>query len=105
MKAWVVRIMPEAKKHMAEIKDRGMQQSLTKALQRLQQEPDKRGKPLHDELLGFRSLRAVGERYRIIYKVIEETYEVHVVTVGIRKEGSRIDAYEVAQRLLKAGRI
>ncbi len=56
-------------------------------------------------MIGFRSLRAVGERYRIIYKVIEETHEVHVVTVGIRKEGSRIDAYEVAQRLLKAGKI
>jgi len=42
------------------------------------------GKPLSDELLGFRSLRF--KRYRIIYKVEEEKHLVIVYMIGHRSK-------------------
>ena len=102
MTPWRVIIMPEAKKRLAAIKDATIQQGLKNALRRLEDDPDKRGKPLHEKLMGFRSLRAVGERYRIVYQVIDRSREVHVVTLGIRREGSRNDVYVIAEKLFDA---
>jgi len=56
-----------------------------------------------DELAGYHSLRAVGQRYRIIYKVKEEEVLVVVVTLGIRKEGDKKDVYELAKKLIRLG--
>ncbi|MFN2385068.1 MAG: type II toxin-antitoxin system RelE/ParE family toxin [Thermoanaerobaculia bacterium] len=62
------------------------------------------GKPLAEDLIGFRGLRAVGQRYRIIYSVDPDI--VHVWAVGgLRREGSRSDIYELARRLLRQGLI
>lgn len=105
MEPWRVVVMPEAKKHLTSIKDSRVQQGLKNALERLREDPDKRGKALRDDLLGFRSLRAVGERYRIVYQVVEEQHKVNVVAVGIRKEGSSQDAYKVTSQLVKRGAI
>jgi len=41
------------------------------------------GKPLRGRLEGLRSLRA-GE-YRVIYRVVQEEGEVHIITIGHRK--------------------
>ena len=54
-------------------------------------EPKKRGKPLTANLLGYRSIRAAGQRYRIIYKVLEDRIIVIVIAVGIMKEGYNKD--------------
>jgi mRNA interferase RelE/StbE len=105
MASWRVVVMPEAKKHLAEVKDSKVQQGLKNALRRLEEDPNKRGKPLQQDLIGFRGLRAVGERYRIIYQVLNDKHEVHVVTVGIRREGSRSDAYRIASELLQSGAV
>lgn len=56
-------------------------------------DPDKIGKPLTGELTGFRSIRAVSQRYRILYRVIEGRAIVYVVAVGVHREGSRCDVY------------
>jgi mRNA interferase RelE/StbE len=103
MERWEVIVMPRAKKQLLEIKDQRVQQQLKKSLKRLEYEPDRQGKPLVDDLLGYRSLRAVGQRYRIIYRVKAEVVEVLVVTVGIRKRDDKVDAYEVAKKLLRLG--
>jgi mRNA interferase RelE/StbE len=66
-------------------------------------EPELQGKALHDDLKGFRSIRAIGQRYRIIYRVERSIVTVNVVAAGIRKEGSREDVYVLARRLLKLG--
>lgn len=63
------------------------------------QEPGKQGKPLSADLAGFRSLRAVGQRYRIIYQVQEERVIVVVMAVGLRRQGSRSDIYQLAKKL------
>jgi hypothetical protein len=50
-----------------------------------------------------RSVRAVGQRYRIIYRVRDDLVEVTVLTVGIRKEGDKANVYDVAERLRRKG--
>ena len=103
MKYWNVVIMPVAKEHLASIKDRRIQEGLKTSLRRLEYEPEKQGKPLSDELAGYRSLRAVGQRYRILYKLEEEQVIVAVVALGIRKAGDKKDVYELAKKLAKLG--
>ena len=85
------------------IKDRRAQDQLKQRLKSLEQEPENQGKPLVAELAGFRSLRAVGQRYRILYTVERERVIVHVVAVGIRREGDRSDIYALAEKLLRQG--
>jgi mRNA interferase RelE/StbE len=103
MKYWNVIIMPAAKKHLASIKDRRIQEGLKASLRRLEYEPDKQGKPLSDELAGYRSIRAVGQRYRILYKLEAEQVIVVVVALGIRKAADKKDVYELAKKLAKLG--
>ncbi len=83
--------------------DRRIQQQLFDTSKRLEVDPDKQGKPLREELLGYRSLRSVGQRYRIIYSIDPLAGAVHVVAAGIRREGGRDDVYTLAQRLVRLG--
>jgi len=103
MKHWNVVILPAAKKHLATIRDRRIQEGLKTSLKRLEYEPEKQGKPLSDELSGFRSIRAVGQRYRILYKLEAEQVIVVVVALGIRKAGDKKDVYELAKKLARLG--
>lgn len=52
-----------------------------------------------DNLSGFRSVRAVGQRYRIIYKVEQEQVLVLVVGIGRRKDGDKKDIYTLLEKL------
>ena len=63
--------------------------------------PEQLGKPLTGELAGYRTVRAVGQRYRILYQVERRQVTVLVVAVGRRKEGDKRDVYELARRLLR----
>jgi len=103
MKRWNVIIMPVAKKQLASIRDQRVQAGLRTSLRRLEYEPEEQGKPLVDELIGYRSLRAVGQRYRILYKVDANKVIVYVVTLGIRKEGDKKDVYALAKKLARLG--
>src|SRR5258706_9896513 len=98
MKRWNVLLLPVARKQLASIKDRRVLEGLKASLKRLEYEPEKQGKPMIDELIGFRSLRVVGQRYRILYKMNEDTVIVYVVALGIRKEGDKNDVYAIARR-------
>ncbi len=66
----------------------------------LETEPMARGKPLGDHLKDYRSIRAAGQRYRIVYQVGMLEGVVTVVVVGIRKEGDKRDVYRVAGKRL-----
>ena len=100
---WQIIILPIAEKLLAEISDRRVRESIARRIDRLEYEPDKQGKPMRDELIGFRSIRAVGQRYRIIYKVDGETVTILVVVLGIRKEGDKKEVYELVKRLMRLG--
>lgn len=67
----------------------------------LDTEPDKQGKPLGRDLSDYRVVRAAGQRYRVIYQVAMLEGVVTVVVVGIRKEGDKRDAYQVASKRLR----
>jgi mRNA interferase RelE/StbE len=95
--------MPPAMELLRAIADRRVQKTIATRIDHLAKEPEKQGKPLHGELAGYRSLRAVGQRYRVIYRVDQGRIEVLVVAVGLRKEGDRQDIYELAKKLLRSG--
>lgn len=99
VKKWNVEISKRALKQLALVTDRRIQDALKTRLKRLDIEPDKQGKPLGDELRGYYSVRAVGQRYRIIYRIEDEQVLVLVVLVGIRKEGDKKDVYALAKKL------
>lgn len=103
MSKWKVIVLPVAKKQLAAIKDRRVQAGLQANLRRLEYEPELQGKPMTGELLGYRSLRAIGQRYRILYRVKGEQVTVLIVAVGIRKEGDKKDIYELTKKLLRLG--
>lgn len=82
------------------VTDRRERAKLVEKIDGLAEEPEKQGKPLVAELAGFRSVRAVGQRYRIVYQVKEQQVTVHVVAVGRRQAGSKRDIYALARKLL-----
>ena len=51
------------------------------------------------DLAGYRSVRAVGQRYRIIFELESDRREVWVITLGIRKDGDKNDVYKLASKL------
>jgi mRNA interferase RelE/StbE len=87
---------------LAGIGDRRIQQQLFDTSKRLEVEPEKQGKPLYESLLGYRSLRAAGQRYRVIYSLDPRTLRVYVVAAGLR-QGARDDIYALAQRMIGLG--
>lgn len=86
---------------LSKIKDRREREGLLGRVEDLKEDPEKQGKPLTGKLRGYRSLRAVGQRYRIIYRVNEGRVTVVVVGVGRRRVGSRRDVYALLERLLE----
>ena len=99
---WKVIMLPIAEKQLAEIKDRRIRESVGKRINDLEYEPELQGKPLIEELGGYRSVRAASQRYRIIYRVEDERVTVLVVALGIRKQGDKKDVYELAKKLLRS---
>ncbi len=100
---WHVRLTLPALRQLAAIKDTRMRESISRRINALEQDPDEQGKPMTGELLGYRSIRAVGQRYRILYRLEAEQVVVVVVAVGIRKEGDKADIYELAKKLAGLG--
>ena len=97
-----VLIQPVALEMLKRISDRRIQNKILERIDQLPSEPEKRGKPLTAELKGFWSLRAVGQRYRIIYRIEKGRIEVVVIAIGLRRENDRQDAYEIALKLVRA---
>ena len=83
------------------IADRRTRAALVRRIDALAEEPHRQGKALRGELADFLSVRAAGQRYRVVYRADEGELRVVVYLVGIRKEGSRRDVYALAQRLIR----
>jgi len=67
--AYHIEITGRAEQMLSSVRDRRIRRLLALRIDRLGDEPDKRGRPLGGMLVGYRSCRAVGQRYRIIYRV------------------------------------
>lgn len=100
---WQIALTPTARTMLLSIQDKRVRQKIIGRIEGLSRDPDKQGKALTSELSEFRSLRAVGQRYRIIYRLNGDQIIVTVVSVGIRKEGDKADVYKLTQKLLKLG--
>jgi mRNA interferase RelE/StbE len=98
-----IALTPTAMKLLSEISDKRIREKIGAVIDRLVEDPEKQGKALLGELAGFRSIRAVGQRYRVIYKVTSEEILVVIVAVGIRKDGAKNDIYNLAKKLFRVG--
>ncbi|WP_299402482.1 type II toxin-antitoxin system RelE/ParE family toxin [Acaryochloris sp. IP29b_bin.148] len=85
---------------MGKVRDRREQQGIIQRIQKLTHEPIQQGKPLTGDLKGLYSIRAVGQRYRIVYQVKVDQVLVIVVGVGRRKDGDKKDVYRLLKKLL-----
>ncbi len=100
---WQIMLTPEAKAMLDDIKDRRVREKIKERIEKLAQDPLKQGKALGAELTDCYSIRAVGQRYRIIYSLDGEKILILIVAVGIRREGSKTDIYALAKKLLRLG--
>lgn len=98
---WNVVITKDALKQLQSITDQRVRNNLFERIEELSIDPERQGKPLSNELAGLRCVRAIGQRYRIVYKVERDLVIVVVVAVGIRKEGDRSDIYKIAAHLMR----
>lgn len=100
---WRIKLTIPALRQLEAIKDTRIRESIGRRINVLGNDPEKQGKPLAEELAGYRSIRAVGQRYRILYKLEVEEVVVLVVTVGLRKESDKADVYALAKKLAQLG--
>ena len=93
-----IEITPLAIELLSKVKDKREQQGLRKRIEQLKSEPDKQGKALSGVLKSYRSIRALGQRYRIVYRVDKQKIIVVIVGAGIRKEGDKKDIYKILNK-------
>lgn len=101
--SWKIVLTPTALKLLSDISDRRIREKIGAVIDRLAEEPEKQGKALLGELSGFRSIRAVSQRYRVLYQIRDNQIVVIIVAVGIRRDGARDDIYNLAKKLFKLG--
>lgn len=99
-KEYQVNLTKQASKLFKKIKDHREQEILLARLEKLKNNPAQQGKALVKELSGYRSVRAVGQRYRIVYQIKEEKVLVLVIAIGRRKEGDKNDIYLITKKIL-----
>ena len=97
--SWTVFFTSESEAMLLGIEDRRIRKLIMSKAMGLKTHPDLQGKPLTGEMAGLRSVRAVGQRYRIIYELFPDSHEVWIIAVGIRRAGNRDDIYELTKRL------
>ena len=84
--------------------DSKSQQQIIEKIEMLKEYPLKVGKALKGNLQNYRSIKSIGQRYRIIYQVKETEIEVIVVAVGIRRDGDKKnDIYKLMKKYVKIG--
>src|SRR5260370_8610197 len=92
-----------AHEQLRRIKDKRVRDHLFERVEALANDPENQGKPLRNDLSGFRCVRAIGQRYRIIYRVEREKGVLGVIALGIRKEGQLADIYTLPLNLIPPG--
>jgi mRNA interferase RelE/StbE len=102
-RAFTITWTETALKLVETIADQRVRRLIIQRADQLARSPEQQGKPLIGELAGFRSVRAVGQRYRIVYRVERREITVLIVAVGRRRAGDKGDIYELARKLLRQG--
>ena len=102
-RAFAVTWTRTALKLVEAIPDLRIRRLISQRADQLAQSPEQQGKPLIGELAGFRAVRTVGQRYRIVYRVERREIVVVIVAVGARRSGDKDDMYQLAKKLLRQG--
>lgn len=95
-----IRFTPLALEMFTEIKDQRHVKILGERIEKLKYQPKKQGKFLTGKLKGYLSIRAVGQRYRIIYQIQQSEVTVIILAMGLRSEGNKEDIYSRFKKLL-----
>ena len=82
--AYHIEITPTALEALKDITDKRVSAAVVRRIDALAKEPSKQGRTLRGELAGFLSVRAAGQRYRVVYRVDEGEQLVMVYLAGIR---------------------
>lgn len=102
---WTVEITSNALEQLKNITDKRVRDNLFERIEELSNDPENQGKQLRNELSGLRCVRAIGQRYRIVFRVERERVVVFVIAVALRKKGDRSDIYQIAAKLMRSGKI
>ena len=94
---------PTAVRALRAVADKRVERKIFERTQALGSDPESQGKALVGPLAGYRSVRAVGQRYRIVYHVERGRVVVIVLAVGLRKDGDRNDIYDLMKKLVRLG--
>lgn len=102
---WSILLSAHARQSFSRITDQRVRAALSKRIDALAESPEQQGKPLGDDLAGYRSVRAVGQRWRIIYRLENDRIIVVVVALGLRQGRDRDDVYSRLKRMIRLGLI
>lgn len=80
--SYIVILEPEAEEDLRKISDVKIREVIAKCILKLEEEPEKRGKSLSDDLDGFYSIRCAGQRYRVVYAINIDRLEVYILVLG-----------------------
>jgi mRNA interferase RelE/StbE len=100
---WNVKLTMPALRQFAAVKDTRIKEQISRRINTLADNPEQQGKPLSNELTGYYSVRAVAQRYRILYRLETDQIIVVVVAMGIRKDGDKKDVYALAKKMARLG--
>ena len=100
---WQIKLTVPVLNQLVMIKDTRLRKSISRRIKALENDPEKQGKPLADELAGYRNVRGIGQRYRILYKTEADQVVVVAIAVGDYKEDSKADVYALVKKLARLG--
>jgi len=96
-----IEIAPTGYRSLEALKVKKTLREVAKVIDGLGRAPDEQGKALVAPLEDVRSVRAVRERFRVLYRVDARKRVVSVLLVGERAPGQDADVYALAQKLLE----
>ncbi len=100
---YTVLFTAQASRMLADISDRSIRSLIIERVERLAEDPEEQGGALRYDLTGYRSIRVVDQRYRIIYQIDYRKRLVVVIALGIRRDKLGRDIYRLAQQLIRTG--
>ena len=95
-----IEIAPTGYRSLKALKDKKLRHEVAKVIDGLVRAPEAQGKALLGPFEGMRSVHAVRDRFRILYRVDARNKLVSVLLVGERAPGQDADIYALAQKLL-----
>ena len=100
---FAIRWTETALKLAESVPDQWIRRLISQRADQITMAPEEQGKALIGELAGFRSVRGVGQRHRVVYRVERRQVIVVILAAGRRKSGGKHDIHELARKLFRQG--